>query len=105
MKTKIGIADAHGVESYIDKTASTAKEFNMFALRASLNRQRHAVAYEAQVTNEDDAKINALLKQDEYVNALTMLKKVAINIKLATDMGDVNTSWNLIPNHKLDPYN
>jgi len=99
---KVGIADAHGIESYapIDK-----KNIAMLILRAQLNRQRHAVCYEAVVSPEGDKKIQSFLKKKDYIRALKTLKKVALEIKLGvTRMSNVQESWDMIPNPKLDPW-
>ena len=79
----------------------------MFILRASLNRQRHSVAYEIEVTEKADKIINKLLEDNRCIDALKKLKKLAISIKLskASTMGNVESSWSLIPNPLLDPYN
>jgi len=101
-KTKIGIADAHGIESYKN---GTIKQAGLFALRARLNRQRHAVCYEATVSEKTDRCIETLIKKHDFIGALIFLKEHASNINLATGMGNVQESFNLIPNPKLDPYN
>ena len=75
-------------------------------LRASHNRQRHAVFYIAEISEKEDKEIGTLLKKEQYTEALKHLKKVAISIKLdKSGMGNVDDSWALIPNPKLDPYN
>ena len=57
---KIGIADAHGIESFCDKTE---RQLGIFALRASLNRQRHAVAYSVIIDEKTNKEIQGLLKK------------------------------------------
>ena len=99
---KVGIADAHGIESYapIDK-----KSISLLMLRAQLNRQRHAVYYEAVVSPESDKKIQSFLNKKDYIGALKTLKKVALEIRLGTTgMSNVQESWDMIPNPKLDPW-
>lgn len=104
---KVGIADAHGIESYVTKKDVSKNHLSMFVLRASLNRQRHAVAYEIEISKKADKIINELLKDDRCIDALKKLKKLAISVKLskASTMGNVESSWLLIPNPLLDPYN
>ena len=102
--TKIGIADAHGIESYCDETE---RQLGIFTLRASLNKQSHAVAYIAVMSEKIDKKMRELLKESQFIKALKYLKKNATHISLTNGngMSEVNDSWNLIPNPKLDPYN
>lgn len=104
MKTiiKIGIADAHGIESYTHKTDEPT--YFTLRLRASLNRQRHAVCYEAIISEKTDRCINALIEKHDFVGALIFLKEHAISISLASGMGNVQKSFDLIPNSDLDPY-
>jgi len=105
MKTKIGIADAHGIESYLDKIGNE-KQFNVLTIRANFNRQRHAVVYEITIRDKDDKEINKLVQSNKFIEALKYLKEHAKNIKLASSgMGNIEKSWSLIPNPDLDPYN
>jgi hypothetical protein len=101
-----GVADAHGIESYFD--ASDKRALGIAQLRASLNRQRHAIAYIADVPKKADEEIQALLKKGKYAQALKSLKLYAAmgtvkNVGLAGG-GNVQASWDLIPNPKLDPW-
>lgn len=109
MKTiiKVGIADAHGIESYANKKDISKTHLSMFMLRASLNRQRHAVAYEIEISEKADKIINNMLANNMHSEALKKLKKLAISVKLSktSAMGNVDSSWSLIPNSLLDPYN
>ena len=101
---RVGIADAHGIESYVNKTELTPAQISMFALRASLNRQRHAVAYEIKITELNDKKVAKLIAEKKYDEALKKIKKTITSVKLANKMGNVENSWKMIPNPSLDPY-
>ena len=103
--TRVGIADAHGIESYVAKKEMTPTQVSMFSLRASLNRQRHAVAYEIKITEANDKRVEKLISEKKYVEALKKIKKTATSVKLANKMGNVENSWKMIPNPSLDPYN
>jgi len=100
---KIGIADCHGIESYLDKQGNR-QNLPILVLRAKVNRQRHAVVYEVEISKEIDEKIEHLIKQGNHKTALQILKKEAGKVKLADGMGNVEKSWELIPNSKLDPW-
>ena len=100
-KTKIGIADAHGIESYKD---GVIKEAEIFTIKSRFNSQKHAVVYEATVNTKTDNCIKAFIKKHDFIGALVYLKKHAIKINLVVGgMGNVQKSFNLIPNPSLDP--
>jgi hypothetical protein len=106
-----GIADAHGLESFVPVTFNTEtdgfevdpRELSMMVLRANANRHRHAVVYQANLPIPVCKEINELLKASKYDEALTKLKEGATDIRLARSPG-AEKSWKLIPNPDLDPY-
>lgn len=101
-KTMVGIADAHGIESY---EPAEFTNLNVLKLRADMNRQRHAVVYSVKVGLELDKKITDAIANDDFTGALDILKanENIIELKVAAT-GDAIGSWELIPNPKLDPY-
>ena len=104
LKKYVGIADAHGIESFISEEEYKAKPFP-FQMRADANRQRHAVSYVVELTEDRVAMIEKLLKENEYKKALTELKIQAVTIGFPKDrLSSYENSWALIPNDKLDPY-
>jgi hypothetical protein len=102
-----GIADAHGIESFFQGDPT---DFNhslqamVLDLRAGANRQRHAVVYIADLTEEAAALIQADLDDGLFIEALDNLKGEALNVSL-TNLPGAEKSWSLIPNPDLDPYN
>ena len=106
-----GIADAHGLESFVPVTFNTEtdgfevdpRELSMMVLRANANRHRHAVVYQANLPIPVCKEINELLKASKYAEALEKLKEGATDIRLARSPG-AEKSWKLIPNPDLDPY-
>jgi hypothetical protein len=108
----IGIADAHGLESFIP-----AKKFDIeeetFSLdtpaiafmnmRANANRQRHSVVYKVDLSPGDANDIASLYEGGEYIQALEELKLRARSISLIQSPG-AEKSWRLIPNPDLDPF-
>ena len=101
IKTKIGIANAHGLESYIEGN----EKLGYFVPRARFNRERHAVAYKIKVSEATDKKILNAIKDKKFILALKILKSKAIKIELSNNgSGNVQASWEQIPNHKIDPY-
>lgn len=101
-----GIADAHGIESFIqgDPTDSEHKmNAMMLDLRAGANRHRHAVVYIVDLSEEAAALIQADLDDGLFPEALDNLKGEALNVSL-TNLPGAEKSWRLIPNSDLDPY-
>mgnify|MGYP003348750253 FL=1 len=106
-----GIADAHGLESFVPVTFNSdidgfevdPRELSMMVLRANANRHRHAVVYQANLPIPVCREINALIKEQKFDEALTKLKDGATDIRLARSPG-AEKSWKLIPNPYLDPY-
>lgn len=101
-----GIADAHGIESFIkgDPTDSEhSMNSMMLNLRAGANRHRHAVVYIVDLSEEAAASIQADLDNRLFPEALDNLKGEALNVSL-TNLPGAEKSWRLIPNSDLDPY-
>lgn len=101
-----GIADAHGIESFI-KGDPTDPEHSMNAmmldLRAGANRQRHAVVYIVDISESTAQDVEDLLEEKDYEGALVRLKMSVTNLQLTNLIG-AEKSWRLIPNSDLDPY-
>lgn len=101
-----GIADAHGIESFIQGDP-TDPEHTMNAmmldLRAGANRHRHAVVYIVDLSEEAAASIQADLDDGLFIEALDNLKGSVETLKL-TNLPGAEKSWRLIPNPDLDPY-
>ena len=74
-KIKIGIADAHGIESYFD-TKGNEEKFLSLHLRASHNRQRHAVFYIAEISEKEDKEIRPYIRENN-----TKLKRLVTHIR------------------------
>jgi len=95
---KIGIADAHGIESYLSENEVN---IGVLSMRASLNRQRHALVYKIYVTKLQDEIIEAHIGNKDFIGALKYIKDNVENIEIQKGY---EKSWKLIPNHDLDPY-
>lgn len=101
-----GIADAHGLESFIkgdprdDENKSTATGLYF---RAQANRHRHAVVYVVELTDEAAENVQADLDEGLYQEALDNLKGSIYTLELMK-MPGAEKSWGLIPNPDLDPY-
>jgi 5S rRNA maturation endonuclease (ribonuclease M5) len=98
-----GIADAHGIESFMLEEEAK-KNGNILVLRAMANRQRHAVVYFADLDQKGVDAVNAMIRANDFINALKVLKVRAKEVRLADGMGNVHQSWDMIPNPKLDPW-
>lgn len=96
----IGIADAHGLESFFreDEKSFGGKKF--LQLRASLNRQRHACFYELDLNNFEAGLIKKLISKRMCKAALNVLKQ---HTHIIIER-NCKHSWELIPNSKLDPW-
>ena len=100
MKTYVGVADAHGVESFIPLEEA---KLGFLELRARSNRQRHAVLYKVELEDSVAESVQAKLKNQDYIDALHLLKAQE-RVSLGGGGGNVENSWDLIPNPKLDPW-
>lgn len=99
--TRVGIADAHGIESYELAEKVDNSTVNMLGIRAMANRQRHALVFRVEMSAKDDEKVMALLKSANWQDALNLVK--AKNKKVEISRG-CEKSWELIPNPALDPW-
>lgn len=100
--TYAGVADCHGIESFHRKDEMSDQEQSFRIMRASANRQRHAIYYEASMDAKGAEVVSEYLEKKEWVNALECLKRVAIEF---STLKGFEKSYQLIPNPDLDPYN
>ncbi len=111
----IGIADCHGIESFIPAKKFNAEDMSfedidnsvlqMMLLRAQFNPHRHAILYRVELSREDASIIYDLLDEGNYGEALEHMKTTAIEIELADSTGrNKEKIWKMIPNPDLDPY-
>jgi len=103
MKEMVGIADAHGLESFLPVEGNEETMF-MLSIRASANRHRHAVVYKVKVDKEAEKAVNEQIKKNDFIKALKVLKENAVDVELMRGQGNVEKSWGMIPNPKLDPW-
>jgi hypothetical protein len=108
----IGIADAHGLESFIpareynaeeERFTTNNKAIAFMSMRANANRHRHAVVYKADLDREAADVVYDLIEKGEYPEALSHLKANANEVGLIKSPG-AEKSWGLIPNPDLDPF-
>ena len=97
----IGLADAHGIESFVKKDEADSRFLTTVGIRAATNRQRHAVVYRAFLEDTDAEIVNNLIEAGDFVSALTALKLYANEIFVENDW---LKSFELIPNPDLDPW-
>jgi len=101
-----GIADAHGIESFIKGDPSSEENANkamMLHLRAGANRQRHSVVYVVDIPEDVAEEVDDLIIGGKYIDALVHLKGSVKELQL-TSLPGAEKSWGLIPNPDLDPY-
>tara|TARA_B100000676_G_C17240079_1_gene418206 strand:- start:54 stop:359 length:306 start_codon:yes stop_codon:yes gene_type:complete len=101
MNTYVGIADAHGIESWNRKEDVSDRDRSFKIIRADANRQRHAIYYEVKVEDKDAEVIEDILKDGDWELALEKVKEYAKEFRT---MPNHEKSIKLIPNPDLDPY-
>lgn len=97
----VGIADCYGLE-YFGKP-ETIPLAQVLPLRASTNRQRHAVYFEADLTADQAERVEREINNQNFEEALNILKAFNYGLELSGG-GNVQGSWDLIPNPSLDPW-
>jgi len=98
----MGIADAHGIESFIP-VIGNEEIVSGILIRARLNRQRHAVFYVIDISEIDAKKVSEQINKENYIKALLILKKSKGKLDFPKQINP-RKSWHLIPNNNLDPY-
>ena len=101
-----GIADAHGLESFIKGDPTTpehSRDIMMLNFRAGANRHRHAVVFVVDVSEDVAEEILEEIENERYIDALNTLKSSIDEFEL-TRLPGAEKSWRLIPNPDLDPY-
>lgn len=117
-----GLADANGVESFIEdldvmasevfqsdkeKKAKNSQQFAM-CLRAQANQQKHSVVFRVLMNTEDSDQVETLMKESSFVEALQMIKDKAKEVQLGTygtTKSAAAKNWGMISNPALDPGN
>ena len=95
-KTLMGLADCYGIEYFGIENELPA----WLPLRAKLNRQRHALIFQVDMTEAQAEAVIARLNEGQYDLALEEVKRCE-GVGIEQDMVP---SWELIPNPSLDPY-
>ncbi len=100
--TYIGIADCHGLESFM-KLEDHKESLGFLVLRAQANRHRHALVYQVDLDENQKTFIEAALSSGGYIKACELLHDPDFieNVGIENDMLE---SWGMIPNPRLDPY-
>ena len=119
----VGIADCHGIESFMPLDKEHNGEIQLMQIRAAANPQRHAVVYkitlnEAQAQEVYDELETA--KHSDVGNGTYHYKQILRKFKMwdkekeavmglgyppANLMVSNKKMWKNIPNSKLDPWN
>lgn len=110
-ETKIytGIADAHGLESFVECSGEAGTGSPYRFLRASLNRQRHALVYWVELNDEQYAQVADILgdmdNDERFMDACRLLHDPDfVEGGLLVVEQEMLRSWEMLPNHDLDPY-
>ena len=99
--TYVGVADAHGIESFHEKDQTNDFDRTCRMMRADANRHRHAVYFEVDLDKAAFKIVNAHLEEGDYALALEWLKRLSTELR---SLPHHEESWELIPNVNLDPY-
>lgn len=127
-----GIADCHGVESFIkepdlkravnmdklkalglsDKGGEEEPEkkqyggnLGMMMMRCKFNSQRHPVVYRVKMSDDMASMVEELLADGEYADALIAIKDYSEEVQIARGQGtNPEKAWKMIPNPDLDPF-
>ena len=105
MEKYIGIADAHGLESFL-KYEEHQDHLGFLIMRARANRQRHALVYQVELNPKQADAIARMMADGKYILACRALHDPAFLVDAPIGVeNDMVDSWELIPNPRLDPYN
>jgi hypothetical protein len=127
-----GIADCHGVESFIkepdlqraermeklktlglsDKGGEDEPEkkayggnLGMMMMRCKFNSQRHPVVYRVKMSDDMASTVEEMIADGDYADALIAIKDYAEEVQIARGQGtNPEKMWKMIPNPDLDPF-
>ena len=104
-----GIADAHGIESFQKRDSIEPRDVYILQMRAGLNRQRHAVYYEVDLTETWSKAVIGCIERGDYIFALKILQDSRCApiygvSALGCNEAELHNSWELIPDPTLDPW-
>lgn len=95
MKVFVGIGDARGLSSFLQKYLG---EGHNLKREAALGRDRKAVYFECDLNESDAQKIADLHNGGDNISALLELKERAKNLKVEPGQ---SRAWAIIPDPKL----
>jgi hypothetical protein len=127
-----GIADCHGIESFIkepdlkraenmdklkalglsDKGGEEEPEkkgyggnLGMMMMRCKFNSQRHPVVYRVKLSDDAASTVEEMFADGDYADALIFMKDYAEETQIARGQGtNPEKTWKMIPNPDLDPF-
>lgn len=106
MNTYCGIADAHGLESFMECEGVGSAPMTL-RMRASMNRQRHALVYWVELPDGKAEQMHEAIRQaqadGDWHEPLLLLKNPEFTETVSFE-DSMKGSWDMIPNDKLDPY-
>jgi hypothetical protein len=105
-KIYCGIADAHGLESFMECEGMAKAPFPL-TMRAQTNRQRHAMVYWVTLSDEKAQQMKDAIEQAQedsnWHTPLLLLKNPDFTLEVSFEHS-MKDSWAMIPNDRLDPY-
>ena len=105
-KVYVGIADAHGLESFRECSGLGKTDFGL-SIRATTNRHRHATVYWVVLTPDRVALMETAIEQaredNDWHKPLLLLKDPDFVENVYPEY-EMRRSWDMIPNDSLDPY-
>tara|TARA_Y100000590_G_scaffold2911_1_gene3893 strand:- start:417 stop:824 length:408 start_codon:yes stop_codon:yes gene_type:complete len=110
------LADAHGIESFMEYEKYEKTNFP-FTARAEANRRRHAITFVIDLNQSEIEKIYECLEKSYFIEAFNVIKRAYISMsKIGNpqEMGmikfpegledDYLQSFMILPDHNLDPH-
>ena len=106
LKTYCGIADAHGLESFMECITMGSAPATL-TMRAQLNRQRHAMVYWVELPDDKAERMHEAIRQaqadGDWHEPLLLLKNPDF-VEHVSFEDSMKNSWDIIPNDRRDPY-
>ena len=106
LKVFCGIADAHGLESFME-TSKMGVCPSTIGFRVRANRHRHAVIYWVELNDKQERMMQKAITQaqedSDWHKPLLLLKNPDF-VESVYPEAEMLKSWEMIPNSDLDPY-
>ena len=93
-----GIADSEGIESFLPADEVDSQQTALWTMRASMNPQRFATVYRAQLDDETATNVKRWLKEEKWKYALSAMWRGINDNNLEAEATN-KKHWTLITKH------